>query len=92
MLGCLHPTEAQLAMKLAADFIQNLPGRWGLGHGYIKSLDARRLPHLRIRAKPAGRGFGTTLAEFLKSGCAALWSRFVVIPPPDLRDHDWHRS
>jgi 2-dehydro-3-deoxyphosphogluconate aldolase / (4S)-4-hydroxy-2-oxoglutarate aldolase len=85
MLGAYTPTEAQLAYESGADFIQIFPAD-GLGHGYIKSLRAP-LPHLRI--VPTGGVDLDTLADFLKSGCAALGVGSSLMTPQILRDNDW---
>ena len=85
MLGAYTPTEAQLAFEAGADFIKIFPAD-GLGHGYIKSLRAP-LPHLRI--VPTGGVDLDTLADFLKSGCAALGVGSSLMTPQILRDNDW---
>jgi len=85
MLGAYTPTEAQLAHEADADFVKVFPAD-GLGPGYIKAIRAP-LPHLRI--VPTGGVDLSTVADFLKAGCAALGVGSSLITRDILANDDW---
>lgn len=85
MLGAYTPTEAQLAHEAGADFIKIFPAE-GLGPNYMKSLRAP-LPHLNI--VPTGGVDLHNVADFLKTGCAALGVGSSLVSKKILQEANW---
>jgi 2-dehydro-3-deoxyphosphogluconate aldolase/(4S)-4-hydroxy-2-oxoglutarate aldolase len=85
MLGAYTPTEAQTAYEYGADFIKIFPADT-LGPAYIKALRAP-LPHLQI--VPTGGVDLTTIAPFLKAGCAAVGAGSSLVPSEALKTENW---
>lgn len=85
MVGAYTPTEAQLAHEAGADFVKIFPAD-GLGPGYIRAIRAP-LPHLRI--VPTGGVDLSTVADFLKAGCAALGVGSSLVTREILANDDW---
>ena len=85
MLGAYTPTEAQLAHEAGADFIKIFPAD-ALGPGYVKALHGP-LPHLRV--VPTGGVDLANVAEFLRSGCAAVGVGSSLTTPQILHNDNW---
>ncbi len=86
MLGAYTPTEAQLAFEAGADFVKIFPAET-LGPSYIKSLLAP-LPHLRL--VPTGGVDLSTIADFLKAGCAAVGVGSSLVSRAIVESANWN--